>query len=470
MWNGDGTLDSWRNRLGQYPTPPGLAALITRHAAGLAAPFAPDARALEPSCGTGVFLQALANFPTTAGLDKVGVEVDADLVRTARQSLGRQARVIVADFMEWVGDPDNGLFDLLVANPPYIRHHHLSPSQKTRFADVAERATGRRLSRLSGSHAYFMLAAAAQLTPGAVASWLVPAEIMEVAYGSVVREYLATDVRLERVHVFDAADQLFDDALVSSCVITYRNIPPRSGHQVLFTYGRFDVPDRHRLVTVEQLRGSQKWTRAEREPTTGVALGELITVKRGIVTGGNSFFIRHRAEFADLGVTDEFLPPILPSPRHLPIVEVEADGAGWPVGAGGLALLDCSGHVWEDLPAPVRRCLTDAPHRVRESYLVRKRSPWFQQEQREPAPIMCTYMARSGIRFVRNRSEATAANSWLMLYPKTSVSNQWLDGVWRALNDLPVSAVRAEGRVYGGGMVKIEPRELMRLVIPGTMV
>jgi adenine-specific DNA-methyltransferase len=53
-----------------------------------------------------------------------------------------------------------------------------------------------------------------------------------------------------------------------------------------------------------------------------------------------------------------------------------------------------------------------------------------------------------------------------MLYPRPSVSkllkakpalNQ---AVWQALNQIPVAALVGEGRVYGGGLYKIEPKEL----------
>jgi adenine-specific DNA-methyltransferase len=53
-----------------------------------------------------------------------------------------------------------------------------------------------------------------------------------------------------------------------------------------------------------------------------------------------------------------------------------------------------------------------------------------------------------------------------MLYPRPSLSkllkarpalNQ---AVWQALNQIPIAALVGEGRVYGGGLYKIEPKEL----------
>jgi adenine-specific DNA-methyltransferase len=62
-----------------------------------------------------------------------------------------------------------------------------------------------------------------------------------------------------------------------------------------------------------------------------------------------------------------------------------------------------------------------------------------------------------------------ATNVYLMLYPKPALTRalrshpHLVEDIWRALNELPASALAGEGRLYGGGMAKIEPRELGRV-------
>jgi hypothetical protein len=282
---------------------------------------------------------------------------------------------------------------------------------------------------------------------------------------------------LERVHVFRADDVQFDDALVTSCVVTYRNTPPPSTHCALFTFGSsFEQPIEQFKVPLAELRCSSKWLRRFQKTNhyRGTALGQYFTIRRGIATGGNSFFIRARQEFHALGICDEFLRPILPSPRHMPATEIQADSDGWPTNIVALALLDCTGKTWDSLPKPVRDYLNEAPDRVRDSYLVRGRSPWYAQEQREAAPIVCTYMGRSNngdsaFRFIRNRSNAITTNSYLMLFPRVPTppgEQDWLDDAWLRLAEVPLSEMQAQGREYGGGLKKIEPKELARVVLP----
>jgi hypothetical protein len=72
----------------------------------------------------------------------------------------------------------------------------------------------------------------------------------------------------------------------------------------------------------------------------------------------------------------------------------------------------------------------------------------------------------AALRFILNHSMATAANVYLLLYPKTELEQalqakpQLKKEIWAWLNAIAPEVVLGEGRVYGGGLHKIEPREL----------
>ncbi len=107
-----------------------------------------------------------------------------------------------------------------------------------------------------------------------------------------------------------------------------------------------------------------------------------------------------------------------------------------------------------------------------DRYLCKHRSPWYAQEKRPPSMFLCTYMGRAHtgkglpFRFILNHSKATATNVYLMLYPKPALAKMILDRpelvkeVWQGLNHISAETLMSEGRVYGGGLHKLEPREL----------
>jgi adenine-specific DNA-methyltransferase len=64
---------------------------------------------------------------------------------------------------------------------------------------------------------------------------------------------------------------------------------------------------------------------------------------------------------------------------------------------------------------------------------------------------------------------ATATNVYLMLYPKPALPKVLLDKpellkeVWQVLDRISDETLMGEGRVYGGGLHKLEPRNWVML-------
>lgn len=88
--------------------------------------------------------------------------------------------------------------------------------------------------------------------------------------------------------------------------------------------------------------------------------------------------------------------------------------------------------------------------------------------------FLCSYMGRgkkdsSPIRFILNLSEALATNSYLMLYPKEHLQKAISDNpnsvyrIWESLKGISGNDIEEEGRIYGGGLKKIEPSELAKV-------
>ena len=477
-----------RNKLGHHATPTGLAEDILRCSETLLLPDEP-VRFMDPAFGTGAFYSALERtIPGHRIAGAVGYEIDASLGEIAGELWSEtRLELHVKDFT-FVDLPDdtNRKSNLIVCNPPYVRHHHIEREKKAYLQKRVKDKTGISVSGLAGLHCYFLCLAHEWMADNGLAAWLIPSEFMDVNYGRAVKEYLLNNVTLLKIHRFDPHDVQFDDALVTSTVVWFNNSLPSAAQEVEISSGGMpSKPEWRKTIPASSLHTLDKWSgmfsfaiNTTPGNADGATIADLFDVKRGLATGCNRFFVLTPEQVSENQIPPEFLTPILPAPRHLPVNEIHADAFGNPALERKLFLLNCSlpeSQVSSQFPALARYLEKGRMQGVPERYLSRNRSPWYAQEQRPAAPFLCTYMGRirsdsSGpFRFIRNHSQATAPNLYLMLYPKPDLARQieekpdLASSLWEALNSIPTEVMTACGRVYGGGLYKMEPKELGRV-------
>lgn len=473
-----------RNKLGQFATPTGLATEILEFAKTIL-PANTKIRFLDPAFGTGSFYSALLKtFPRSRIKYATGYEIDEHFAASAAELWNDELLELKhADFTKQIApSSDKDRANLLICNPPYVRHHHLSNNDKNRLNVAVRQSLGINLSGLSGLYCYFMCLAHSWLAEDGLAAWLIPSEFMDVNYGRAIKDYLLNHVTLLRIHRFDPSNVQFDDALVSSAVVWFKKAKPAADHMVEFTFGGSLLESAESAkISSQALRDAGKWTqfpqnsnhaeKAENE----VKLSDLFTIKRGIATGANKFFILTPERVAELHLPKQFLIPILPSARYLSSDEILANDHGDPLLERKQYLLSCKlpesevkakyPSLWEYLESGKREG-------VNEKYLSQHRSPWYSQEERQPPLFLCTYINRKSktngetFRFILNHSKAIAANVYLLLYPKKPLADaimakpELINSLWQALKSITPESLRSEGRVYGGELYKMEPKEL----------
>ncbi len=499
-----------RNRLGQFATPTELATDMLLYAKSLLLSDVPI-RFLDPAFGSGSFLSALLRtFPLTDINDVIGYEMDEVYTKQViKLWSGVPLKLHQADFTRVCPPKDNcEKANLLICNPPYVRHHHLSKNDKLWLQKRVAQLIGIKLSGLSGLYGYFLCLAHQWMAKDCLAGWLIPGECLDVNYGQQIKEYLLKQVTLLRVHRFDAKDLQFSDALISSAVVWFSNTPPSALHEVEFTYGgTLLAPLASRSVPLQELKSNGKWSMyfgnigvhwhtevdVDNRQTPMVnevhsklpgnreyVLSDLFEIKRGVATGSNKFFILTKEQTLSYGIAQKFLRPILPGSRYLPADEIKGDDEGNPLLENTYFLLSCY-LAEEDVriadPALWEYLQMGKASGVHNGYLCRHRNPWYGQEVRPPALFLCTYMGRQSrkkqrpFRFIFNQSCATATNVYLLLYPKPWLQKMLHDQpalarvVWHYLNTIPISTLVDSGRTYGDGLHKLEPGELSRIPV-----
>lgn len=468
-----------RNKWGQFATPTALALSIARYVrdvAGLS-----TVRFLDPAIGTGSFYSALREtFPSDSIETATGIELDSAFAQAAEDLWSKSGLNIVrGDFTK---QQPQSRYNLVLTNPPYVRHHHLSADDKNRLKARLARFLSPEISGLAGLYCYFLLLSHDWMEDNGLAVWLIPSEFMDVNYGSALRRYLTERVTLLHIHRFCPTDVQFTDALVSSAIVVFRKALPPPGHSARFSFaGSIESPKSEAYVPLGTLQHSRKWTqfpaRTTAENPDELKLGDIFSIKRGLATGSNDFFIIRRELAEEWKIPRQFLKAILPGPRYVTTDIIQAHPDGSPVLSPQLYLLDCSEPEekiktrWPRFYEYLRKGKKDE---IAASYLASHRVPWYSQEQRPPAPFLCTYMGRSRngkhpFRFIWNRSQATAHNVYLMLYPKGPLQTVLLKHpeleaqVFTALQSITPAALISEGRVYGGGLHKVEPKELAQI-------
>ena len=210
-----GKDSSERNRRGQFATPTGLAVDILRYAKRHLGD-SHGVRFIDPALGTGSFYSALLDvFPQRSVSAAVGYEIDSHYGVLASKLWGdSELNVRLEDFTRAEAPTKPDQFNLLICNPPYVRHHHIENAEKQSLKARTQVACGVEIKGLAGLYCYFLALCHAWMADGGLADWLIPSEFMDVNYGVCAERYLLDKVMLRHIHRFDPNEVQFGEGRV----------------------------------------------------------------------------------------------------------------------------------------------------------------------------------------------------------------------------------------------------------------
>jgi tRNA1(Val) A37 N6-methylase TrmN6 len=485
--------DSARRRKarGAFFTPPALCGYLARWAVRDAAD-----RVLEPSCGEAAFLLALAEQlgvlaarVDPAGPGRVegrldGVELhraSAVQARAVLAAAGLMTRIRVADFLEVEPEP---VYDAVVGNPPYVRYQDFSGEARTRGRQAALRA-GVRLTNLASSWAAFTVHAALFLRPGGRLALVLPAELLSVNYAAQVREFLMR--RFARVRLVLFGERVFPGVQEEVVLLLAEGTGP-TDHCELVQVRDVDELLARGVEVAGVGAGVSRWrpdsTRGKWTPamipadaldayaaavdhpglTTLHSWGETTL---GAVTGNNRFFALSPQQVAGLGLDAErdLLPLSPPGSRHLRGLALTGEAwaalgehgrATWLFRPGETPSRAASGYI--------RGGRADG---VDTAYKCRVRTPWWRVPIVPPADLLLTYMNADTPRLTANAARVHHLNSVHGVYLRSGLRRTGAQLLPVAsLNSITLLGAETVGRAYGGGMLKLEPREADLLPVP----
>lgn len=473
-----------RKARGAFFTPPVVARYVAQWAVR-----APSDRVLEPSCGEAAFLLAAGERLVqlgaggALGAQLAGVEVHEASARAAVAALvaaGLRAEIAVVDFL---GSEPRAAYDAVIGNPPYVRYQAFSGPARAAAQRAALRA-GVTLTSLASSWAAFTVHAAGFVRPGGRLGLVLPAEMLTVNYAGPVREFLMRSFARVRLVVF--AERVFPDVQEDVVLLLAegRDQGPTDHCELLQARNAAALAglrdhDVRRWNPVADGRWSGALLPADAASAYAAALASDAVVPLlawgettlGMVTGNNRYFAMSATAVRRAGLaTSDLIRVSPPGSRHLRALELTA---------GRLAELDAEGKAtWLFRPAgepsrAARRYIAAGEATgVDTAYKCRVRTPWWRVPYVPPADLLLTYMNADTARLCANPDGAHHLNSVHGVYLRgdlgaavRELGRELLP--LAALNSVTLLGAEVVGRAYGGGVLKLEPREADRWPMPG---
>ncbi len=450
---------------------------------------------LDSSFGGGVFLRSackrLLDLGGQPSSQVHGVEIDARVHARIAEKLHdefdlKQQNLVLADFFSL--DPAAlDKVEAVVGNPPFVRYQRFRGATRQRaLARCAAR--GVTLPELSSSWAPFVVCSVAMLRDKGRLAMVVPMEIAHARYALPVLRHLRSSFgKLTfltfRKHLFpdlseDTLLLLAEDKGAPCCEFRLRDLSHGGLLGAIQSRERPDALTTRRVDPATLCDGRERFTeyliprrardlyRKLKDLPQTQRLGELADVGIGYVTGANEFFHLSPQEVDHWGIPKPFLRPAVRRGRMLSglrFTTEDWDRALHTKGAGYLLKIDRN----HNLPEGLRRYLKHGERQgVFKAYKCRMRSPWYRVPHVYMPDAFLSYMSGVTPRLVANDAKVVAPNTLhiLRLHPHAGITSQALAALWQT--SLVRLSVEIEGHALGGGMLKLEPTEAERVLLP----
>lgn len=434
---------------------------------------------IEPSCGEAVFLHQIGRKHT--GLI-VGVEIHPSSAWEAERTLNREGINTVIHCRDFFSHAEFGQYDVAVGNPPYVRYQGWTGEARAASFGAALRA-GVNLTNLASSWAAFTVHSALHLRSGGRLGLVLPAELLTVNYAAPVRQFLMDRFADVTLVLFD--ERVFPGVDVEAVLLLAEGYDSKgvSGTDHMSLIQVRDASDLTDLAAARRwtppTRGS-RWS-AGLMTATGLSAYQNATAHEsfdvleswgdttlGMVTGNNKFFTLSPTKVRELGLADRDVIRLSPpGSRHLRALTLTKDGWRRLGEAGEATYLfrpygDPSSAAW-------RYIQSGEDLDVHTAYKCRVRKPWWRTPYLRQADLFLTYMNADTPRLATNRANAHHLNSVHGVYLKPALRDLGMQLLPMAsLNSVTLLGAEVVGRAYGGGMLKIEPREADRLPLPSA--
>ena len=443
---------------------------------------------LEPSCGDGSFLSAIANRLGTLGAtaeqirqNTIGVELDEDEVR---KSAKYGTTVVCSDFFTYYDKFVDAKmqFDVIVGNPPFIRYQNFTEEYR-KIAFSLMNKHGFHPNRLTNIWLPFLLLACKALKPGGRVGMVIPAELFQVDYAAEARLFLSTYFTNLTLITFKRL--VFDDIQQEVVLLLGERGDAQHGIRVVELEGLSDLIEQGQQclqnAEVKKLDHSKdKWVkyylsneelellnRLNNDPRISDATN-LYEVNVGLVSGENDFFVVNQDAVNGHNLQDSVVP-IISRAEQVKGIRLNADDYSNLVTAGKKVLFFAPGNldVEELSDAQVKYIKWGEEKGYNKNYKCRIRPKWYHVPQTWCADAFLIRQANLYPRMILNETRALVTDTLHKVRFQEGIPGDAVAAAF--LNTYTFALSETIGRSYGGGVLTFEPGEMRKIRIPMQM-
>jgi adenine-specific DNA-methyltransferase len=461
------------------------------HIAGALADWAirsPNDHLLDPSFGGCAFFRmgaaALARRGARHPFRQLhGVDIDPEAKQYLLPLLKKGAReenFIFSDFLAI--DPQHlkrSSFDVVFGNPPYVRHHCLGDR---RLVDRVDNSVT--IPRTAGLWAYFVLHGLSFVARGGTMAMIIPAAILEAEYAASLLSELERS--FASVHLILIPERVFDSAEATTMLLLARGRSEGiSRARVGVCATSAGLPsfltslDRRTRTIGERMRyrsellqlaghdrAVQLWGDLRAQ---GITLGDVANISLGTVTGSNSTFLITDEQRRQLLRERRWTVPVLPNGKvadGLDFTRTDLQELVRRGRAAFLLVIPTEADVQGELDTYLRAA-EDAGVNRRTKCAARK--PWYSILRIRRPDAFLPYMSHNRLRLLRNLANATSTNALHHVIWRSEVSaGEQRSYALQSLGSIFQLAAELSGKVYGGGVLKLEIRPARTLPLFGA--
>lgn len=435
---------------------------------------------LEPSCGDGVFLDSLNKSGLLEKVSSVeAVEIEAqEAEKVSRRYQGfSQVKVINRDFFDFYKNAlGKKSYDLILGNPPYIRYQYLKESQRDCQAQILT-SHGMKSNKLINAWVAFVVASVQMLSKNGKIAFVIPAEILQVAYAEDLRLYLAN--HLAKITLITFEQLVFPDIEQEVVVFIGEKGDTEKGIRIiemndLNGFDGLDL-DSNGFQPIQHVK--EKWTKyfingeemklihRLRTDERFARFSEYGLINIGITTGNNSYFSiteditnRYHLEKATL--------PLIGRSSHAHGIYFTKDDWNLNKAAGKAArLIRFPDIPYDDYPQGYKDYIKEGELKnANIGYKCSIRDRWY------IVPSIwipdAFFLRRNNLypKFVLNRCGAVSTDTMHRMKFNDGVEAENI--LLAYYNSVSFAFTEICGRSYGGGVLEILPSEMGNILIP----